>query len=186
MVVEWGHRKGRWKGGRVSISFGSRSPKYTNRWIYVMLEEGKSKTISRFLTDGASRRTGFRVHVGGWNEFCLRHDELKSFQSCTEDVHLGVLSTDGEFKAMGGRWDYPGTGWKQGSTKWMRKMKMHWPARPNRKWKKEGEFDDEGKSRGDWRCVSPWENDKGIIILKSLFFLLVFMWDYLKKHFSWC
>lgn len=44
---------------------------------------------------------------------------------CTEDVHLGVLSTDGEFKAMGGGGIYPGTGWKQGSTKWMRKMKMH-------------------------------------------------------------
>lgn len=84
-----------------SISFGSRSPKYTNAWIYVMLEEGNQRSTSRFLTDGASRRTGFRVHVGGWNEFCLRHDELKSFSPALKMYILGVLSTDGEFKAMG-------------------------------------------------------------------------------------
>lgn len=124
------------------------SPKYTNALDTCDVGRGKSKTISRFLTDGASRRTGFRVHVGGWNEFCLRHDELKSFSPALKMYIWEFLVQMVSLKP----WEEVGLSWDRveaGEYKVDEKDEDALTRKTQQKVKEEGEFDDEGKSRGD-------------------------------------
>ena len=84
-------------------------------WICGTLEEENQRWFLGFWLeqpegDGVSRRRmGFRVEVGGWNEFSLGHVKPKLLNPRLK-MYIQKLLVQMEFKAMGGgrwgRWRY--------------------------------------------------------------------------------
>lgn len=88
------------------------------------------------------------MHVGGWNEFCLTHVELKSFSPALKMYIWEFLVQMVSLKP----WDEVGLSWDRveaGEPKVDEKAEDALTRKIQQKVKEEGECDDEGKSRGE-------------------------------------
>ena len=88
------------------------------------------------------------MHVGGWNEFCLTHVELKSFSPALKMCIWEFLVQMVSLKP----WEEVGLSWDRveaGDCKVDERDEDALTRKIQQKVKEGGECDDEGKSRGD-------------------------------------